>query len=126
MAWDKLLLIGFAGGLGAIVRFFLSRLVSTHTGETFPWGTLTVNVAGCLLFGLLWGMGEDREWFSDRVRLTLLIGFLGAFTTFSSFAYETVTLIRDQQYWWAGCNIAAQNILGIAAVLLGIGASRIL
>jgi len=124
MAWDKIVLIGLAGSIGAIARYALSRFISVHTGDSFPWGTLTVNLLGCLLFGLIWGLGESREWFSDRTRIVLLVGFLGAFTTFSSFAYETVTLIRDHQFWWAGLNVAAQNLLGIAAVFLGVGFSR--
>jgi len=124
MAWERLLLIGFAGSMGAIARYTLHRLVSAHSVGSFPWGTLAVNVLGCLMFGLIWGLGENKGWFSDQTRLILLIGFLGAFTTFSSFANETITLIHNHQVWWAGVNVVAQNALGISAVLLGIGLSR--
>jgi len=124
MAWERLLLIGMAGSIGAIARYTLSRFVSAYTGDSFPWGTLTVNVLGCLMFGLIWGLGENKEWLGERTRILLLIGFLGAFTTFSSFANETIILIRDHRLWWAGFNVVAQNMLGISAVMLGIGLSR--
>lgn len=124
MVWERLLLIGLAGAAGAVARYLCSRTVTDMTGATFPWGTMTVNMLGCLVFGLVWGISEYRDWFSDRTRVALLIGFLGAFTTFSSFAYETVALIRDNQWWWAAFNVIVQNVVGLAAVLLGISLSR--
>jgi len=125
MTWEHILVIGLAGGLGAIARYLLSRLIVVQVGSAFPWATLGVNMLGCLVFGLVWGLAAARDVFSDTVRIMLLVGFLGAFTTFSSFAYETLTLMREFQWLPAIINILAQNIGGIAALLVGIGISRL-
>jgi len=86
---------------------------------TFPVGTLVVNVSGCFLIGLLGGLVETRQLLGPDLRVFLLIGVLGGFTTFSSFAYETLALTRDAEFSRALLNIGAQVVLGLGAAWLG-------
>lgn len=121
---QKLLWLALAGAFGTLARYGLSGLVQRFTGISFPWGTLAVNVAGCFLFGLIWTVIEERHLMSPLLRPILLIGFMGAFTTFSSFAFETIELMRDSQWLRAGVNILAQNGVGLTALFLGIVTGR--
>ena len=125
MVWHDILLIAFAGSIGATLRYLISRGVVSFSGTPYPWATLTVNLLGCLLCGLIWGLAENKGWLNERARMVLMIGFLGAFTTFSSFAFETLALIRGHHLWLAGINLVTQNVLGIAAVFLGIALTRL-
>jgi len=121
----KLLLIGCGGFIGAIARYGLSGLVHRTFQSSFPYGTLVVNVAGCLVIGGMLYFVEDRMILPSATRAFLMIGILGAFTTFSTFGYETVQLLTDGR-WSAGLlNVAANVILGLAAVWLGRIAMRI-
>jgi CrcB protein len=122
----KLLWIAAAGAFGSLARYGLQGLVQRQAASLFPWGTLAVNVLGCFLFGLVWALAEERGAMSAQARTVLLIGFMGAFTTFSSFAYETVQLVRDAQWLLAAANVAAQNVLGFVALVLGIAVVRAL
>lgn len=116
----QLVLIGLGGCLGAISRYLLSGLAHRlYSGGLFPVGTLLVNVAGCFVIGALMGLIEDKSLFGPSVRLLFVVGFLGSFTTFSSFGYETVELLRNNQMVLAGVNMIANFALGISAVLLG-------
>jgi fluoride exporter len=114
----KILIIGLGGFVGAVARYGISGLVHRWTGSTFPYGTLAVNVFGCLLIGILIYLVEARAIISPNLRLFLGIGLLGAFTTFSTFGYETVKLINDRQFSFAFQNVAANVILGLLAVWL--------
>ncbi len=125
MSIKQLLLIAFAGGIGAVARYSTSGLAHRWFGSSFPWGTLTVNLIGCFLFGLVWSLCEDRLLLSSQTRLIVLTGFMGAFTTFSTFAFETSALLRDGQWAWAGINMAAHNFFGLACVLIGFAAGRL-
>ena len=121
-----IMMIAAAGGLGAIARYGLGGLVQNLTGATFPWGTLAVNVLGCLAFGIIWGAVVEERWTcSVETRTVILVGFMGAFTTFSTFAAETGERISDGQWLLALSNVALQNIVGIAAFLLGWTISRL-
>jgi len=121
---SELVWLVVGGSAGTLCRFGLSSLVQSLTSDKFPWGTLTVNVIGCFLFGLIWSLAEERLVISDQTRLILLTGFCGAFTTFSTFGFETGELLRDSQWWPAIGNLLANNLAGIVAVLVGIAAGR--
>lgn len=123
---EKLIWIGLAGVLGTIARYGLSGIVQRACGSAFPCGTLAVNVLGCFLFGLVWSLAEDRLSISGEMRTVILIGFFGAFTTFSGFAFETIQLMRDAQWASAAGNIMAQNAVGITGLFLGLMAGRLL
>jgi CrcB protein len=91
----NLLLVGLGGFAGAVARYLLGGWVLHHTlSAKFPWSTFAVNVLGCLVLGVLSGLAERMEWFTPPVRLLLLTGLLGGFTTFSAFGWETVHLLR--------------------------------
>jgi CrcB protein len=123
---EKLILIGLAGVLGTYARYGLSGLVQRACGNAFPCGTLAVNVSGCFLFGLVWSLAEDRLLISAEARTVILIGFMGAFTTFSSFAFETAQMLRDAEWTLVLVNLLAQNVVGIAGLFLGFFAGRLL
>ena len=123
---EKLFWIGLAGVLGTFARYGLSGAVQRICGSAFPCGTLAVNVLGCFFFGLVWSLAEDRLSISGEMRTVILIGFLGAFTTFSSFAFETTQLLRDAQWASAATNILAQNVIGITGLFLGLITGRLL
>ncbi len=111
----QILLVGLGGFLGAIARFGLSTLVHKHFHHLFPLGTLIVNILGCFAIGLLVGLIETRE----HLKLFLLTGLLGAFTTFSTFGNETFSLLRDNRLLLAIANVALSVILGLSALWLG-------
>ena len=91
----NILLVGLGGFAGAVARYLLGGWVLHHTlSAKFPWSTFAVNVLGCLVIGVLSGLAERMEWFTPPVRLLLLTGLLGGFTTFSAFGLETVHLLR--------------------------------
>ena len=113
-----------AGGLGSGLRYGMGGLVHRYLPASYPWGTLTVNLTGCFLFGLLWALAEGRWSISPEMRAIILIGFLGGFTTFSSFAFETTQFLRDGQWLFAGMNVVMQNGLGILLLYAGITLGR--
>jgi CrcB protein len=116
----KLLLVGLGGGLGAVARYWLSGVVQEALRNvTFPYGTLTVNVLGCLIIGGLSYLGEARGVLTQEARLLLITGFLGGFTTFSTFGNETVGLARGGESGPALANVAAHVALGLGAVWAG-------
>ncbi len=116
----KLLLVGAGGFLGSVMRYLASGAIQSATRYVhFPWGTLTVNAAGCLLIGFLTGLAETRGIFSLEQRLFLITGFLGGFTTFSAFGYETYFLARVGEMALAALNVCGQVVLGLAAVWVG-------
>ena len=122
---QKVALIALAGGLGTLARYWLSGFVQQNAGANFPWGTFAVNMIGSFLFGVVWAMAEERLVISTDTRVIILSGFMGAFTTFSTFAFETGEFLRDGQWWLALGNLLAQNVLGIVCVFLGFAAGRL-
>jgi CrcB protein len=123
----KLLLIGAGGFVGAISRYTIGGMVQRGAeGSLFPYGTLTVNLAGCVAIGLVAGLAENRGVFSPDARAFLMIGMLGGFTTFSTFGYETYELIRTGQATMATANVFLQVVVGVAGVWIGHTASRML
>jgi len=115
----RLALVGLGGMIGAIIRYGAGGLVHRLYAGRFPLGTLLINAAGCLAIGFLFTMAEDRGVMSAYARLFVFVGVLGGFTTFSSFGYETFTLWRDGLAARALLNVAANMILGLAAVWVG-------
>ena len=116
----RLLLVGTGGFLGAALRYIVTACVhEVMDNPWFPYGTLAVNVVGCLVIGFLAGLAESRASFSSEARLFVFVGIIGGFTTYSSFAYETYTLARDAQHFSAALNVALQLGLGLAAVWIG-------
>ncbi|MCK9407869.1 MAG: fluoride efflux transporter CrcB [Bacteriovoracaceae bacterium] len=108
---EKYLFIGLGGFLGSIARFGLASLVQTKTESLFPYGTMLVNIIGCFFIGLLMTLFQERFVVSQNVRLLLIIGILGGFTTFSSFSYDTFALIKSGNLFAAGLN-AGMSLFG--------------
>ena len=121
---QRLAWLALAGVAGTIARYLLQALAVQILGKQFPWGTLIVNVVGCFLFGIVWTLEQEHELISPETRVILLVGFMGAFTTFSTFAFETAWLAREPGLVVAAANLLAHNLLGITAVLLGVGLVR--
>jgi CrcB protein len=122
----KLLLIGLAGFVGTIGRYWLSGVVARKYGETFPLGTLVVNLFGCFLVGLLFYLMQERYLVNQNVRTIILIGLLGGFTTFSSLGLQTFTLLQDNQIGLAALNLVASNVIGLLLVWAGYTLARAL
>ncbi len=119
---NRLLAVALGGAFGAVARYQISGWVTRLTHESpFPWGTLAVNVAGSFLLGLMMGLGgEGRLLLPPAVRVVLGIGFLGAFTTFSTFSYETVEALRIGDFRVALGNTVASVVTALAACWLGL------
>jgi fluoride exporter len=118
----NLLLVGGGGFLGSVARYYLTGWATQMShASRFPVGTLVVNVTGCLLIGILAGLAEHAHILSPPVRLFALTGFVGGFTTYSAFAYETYFLGREHLALAAFANVVLQVLLGLGAVLLGSG-----
>src|SRR5215470_8501002 len=90
----NILLVGLGGGVGSIVRYLCQKWFNENYPHVFPWGTFFVNMVGCFLIGLIYAASEKSTAFSPQTRLLLITGFCGGFTTFSTFAYENMTLLR--------------------------------
>ena len=117
----RTLFVGIAGLAGTLLRYWLSGFVARRYGETFPVGTMVVNVLGCLLAGAIFNLTEERFLINPTLRTVILIGFLGGFTTFSSYGLQTFTLLRDGEFGLATLNIAVSNVLGLFMVWVGYG-----
>lgn len=117
---QEVLLVGAGGFLGASLRFMVSGLVQRlDPVGSFPYGTLSVNVLGCLVIGFLGGLADARHVLGPSARLITIIGVLGGFTTFSTFAYETLALLRDGENLRAGANILTSFGICMVSVWLG-------
>jgi CrcB protein len=115
----KYVLIAAGGGAGSLLRYVAGTAVMTRMGARFPWGTLVVNVTGCLLIGFLMTLFTERFSPGTNWRPLLVIGFLGGYTTFSSFEWETYAAARDGNAWLGLANVIGSVVLGYAAVWLG-------
>jgi CrcB protein len=120
-----ILLVALGGAVGSVARYKVSGWMLHHTLDwRFPAGTFSVNVAGCLLAGVLAGLAEKHELFSADARLLLFTGLLGGFTTFSAFGLETMYLLRKGELLVAGSNVALSVAAGLLALWLGLGVAR--
>lgn len=122
----ELTYLALLGAVGTLARYGLSGWLQRLSGSGFPWGTLAVNALGCGLFGIVWTMAEERLVISGQTRVVLLTGFMGAFTTFSTFAFETSQLLRDGELLLAMGNLVAENLLGLLCVAAGMVLGRLL
>lgn len=121
---QKLLYLALAGAAGTLARYWLSGLVQKNITVSFPLGTAAVNIFGCLLFGLLWAILENRFSLGGQIRVIIFVGFFGAFTTFSSFAFETSQMLDDSQWLWASLNIVMQNMFGLIGMITGLAIGK--
>jgi len=113
-----ILLVAVGGALGAVARYLVATAFAQRFGVQWPWGTLFINLSGCLLISLLLGAGSERM-ADSNLRYLLPIGFVGAYTTFSTFEYETMRLFQLGRGAGALAYVAASNVLGFAAVCAG-------
>ena len=115
----KYLLILLGGGVGSLARYVVGSVIATRFGTRFPAGTMVVNVTGCFLIGLIMTLLTERLQPHPYWRLALVVGFLGGYTTFSSFEWETYSAVREGGLWIGLANIVGSVTLGYAAVWLG-------
>ncbi len=120
----QLLAIALGGALGAVSRYFSVIAIGNLVGVTFPWGTLTVNVVGSFLMGILVVLFDTLNWVPVNVKLMLTIGFLGSFTTFSTFSMDTLRLFEGGETSQALLYMAASLLLTVAACALGLILAR--
>jgi CrcB protein len=114
----QLIAIGVGGAIGAVLRFIISGIAYNIFGQNFPWGTLVVNMFGCFLIGLFSQLFEEIA-ISPNLRVLILVGGLGAFTTFSTYALENVNLLREGQLAIALLNILVSTVVGVIFVFFG-------
>jgi len=115
----NIFIIGIGGFLGAITRYGVALWIGQRWGRSFPLGTFVINVSGSFLIGLLMSLLTERFMVNPQWRLMLVVGFLGAYTTFSTFEYETGTLLKDSEWLIAGLNVVLSVFAGFIALKLG-------
>jgi CrcB protein len=120
-----LLLVGAGGFFGAIARYALDGWVSRLTGGGFPWGTLVVNVSGSFVLGVLFALTVERGVLPSEIRAPVMIGFIGAYTTFSTFMLESWRLAEVGDMLPALANVGVSVVLGLGAVAVGLGVGRL-
>ncbi|HWN12142.1 MAG TPA: fluoride efflux transporter CrcB [Pyrinomonadaceae bacterium] len=123
---SKLFLIGLAGFIGTLGRYWLSGVIARRYGGTFPSGTLAVNLIGCFLVGMLFYLLQERFLVNQTVRTIVMVGFLGGFTTFSSFGLQTFTLLQNGQFGLAALNVSLSNLIGLVLVWAGYSIGKML
>ena len=120
-----LLLIGTGGFLGSISRFLASRFMQNNFPSAFPFGTFFVNITGCFLIGIIYGLSERSSLLTPGWKMFLAVGFCGGFTTFSTFANENLALLRDGDFFYFFLYTGSSVFLGIAATFLGVLLTKI-
>ncbi|MFZ0309764.1 MAG: fluoride efflux transporter CrcB [Candidatus Sulfotelmatobacter sp.] len=120
----KYLMIGIGGGLGSILRFWLGSYIGSKMGTRFPYGTFVINITGSFLIGLVFALLTARTHWSANWRYLIPIGFIGGYTTFSSFEYETLRTIQDGQVGIGLLYVATSVVFGLVAVWGGMIAGR--
>lgn len=122
---SNVLLIALGGALGTLGRLGLSALTQRLAGPSFPLGTVSVNLVGCFLFGLVWAITEERAQTPPEVRLLVLTGFMGAFTTFSTFVFDSSQLLTTGRTLAFAANVLVQNAAGLGLLTLGLTLGRL-
>ena len=121
----SLLLVGTGGFIGSVFRFLASRFMQNNFPSAFPFGTFFVNITGCFLIGLIYGLSEKSSLFSSGWKLFLAVGFCGGFTTFSTFANENLAMLRDGDFFHFLLYTGLSVFLGIAATFFGVLITKI-
>jgi fluoride exporter len=117
---ETFLLIGIGGLIGANVRYWVSTWAAMRFGQTFPWGTLIINFSGSSLLGLFLGWSSNHLTIDPRIRLFLAVGFFGAYTTFSTYANESIGLFRSGDWIGVLVNVVVSNVLCLVGAMLGV------
>jgi len=117
--FSNILLVAVGGAVGSVGRYLCQRWINESYQHSFPLATFLVNITGCLLIGILYALGEKGNILSQQTRLLLITGFCGGFTTFSTFAFESMGLLRTGDLFYFLLYIIGSVILGIIAVYLG-------
>ena len=121
------ILVGIGGVVGALARYYAGLAIAQRLGAAFPYGTLAINVTGCFVLGLIGTLAAERgALVTPEVRLVAGVGFCGAYTTFSTFGFETLALLRVGALAEAVLYVALSNALGLAAVIAGFALARVL
>ena len=113
-------IVGTGGFMGSVARYLTQILVERYFHSTFPWGTFVANMAGCFIIGLVYALSERGNLLSPEWRIFMTVGFCGGFTTFSSFAYNNMTMLSENNFFQLIANIWLSLFLGIVAVFLGV------
>lgn len=124
MMSSKLFWLALAGACGALARYGLGGWIQSSIRSGFPWSTLAVNALGCFAFGLVWALAQERMAIGPEIRTIVLVGFLGSFTTFSAFLFETEQMIEHAEWLTAALNVTGELAAGFVAYLLGAGLGR--
>ena len=111
--------------MGTLTRYGTVMFFQRQTETAFPWGVFTANMVGSFLFGVIWSFMEERGWVAENVRMFILVGFMGAFTTFSTFAFDNMMLARAANWSWFAWNVVLTNAAGLALVYAGFRTARI-
>lgn len=119
----EIIMLAIAGALGTVSRYVLGNAVHRISGDAV-WGTWAVNILGCFLFGVVAALAEKRLEISNAMRLIILTGFMGAFTTFSTFIYETGSFLNDARWLMATVNILIQTLIGLLSLFGGVLVGR--
>jgi len=120
-----LLLVGFGGFIGSVARYLLSGAISKWFPHSFPFGTFVVNVSGCLLIGIVYGLATRFGWMTQEWRIFIATGICGGFTTFSAFAYESFRLLETSEYWTFAAYTFLSLLLCLLAVFFGMSLSKL-
>jgi fluoride exporter len=121
----KYLMVAIGGGLGSVLRFWVGGMVSTRMGSRFPYGTFLINCTACFLIGFIITLLAEKTHWSPNLRFLIPIGFIGGYSTFSTFEYETFRVIQDGEFLIAFLNVFLSVLVGFTAVWLGVVAGRL-
>ncbi len=113
------MIVGLGGFIGTVARFLISRYFQVNFTSVFPWSTFIVNIVGCLLIGIIYGISEKSELLSPDIRLFLTVGICGGFTTFSTFSNDSFMLIREQEWFRFALYTSLSIFIGLMAVYFG-------
>ena len=115
----SIMIVGLGGFIGTVARFLISRYFQVNLTSVFPWSTFIVNIVGCLLIGIIYGISEKGDFLSPEIRLFLTVGICGGFTTFSTFSNDSFLLIREQEWVRFALYTSLSLFIGLMAVYVG-------